>query len=131
LVSFPSKYRRVVETLPNRVDIDTDVWLRFSGRTATVALKGKPFQEKTTEAVSKPGEKGWGKDMKATKDVKNKPKETPAAKEASATQASTPKASPSAASEPAAEEGEKVFLSDVTRGFKLTSKDKMYEVGRI
>jgi hypothetical protein len=87
-------------------------------------LKGKPFEEDTTKAVGKPGEKGWGKDMKATKDVKNKPKEIPVSTAAT----SDEKPSEKAASETA--EG-KVYLSDATRGFEIVSKDKMYKVDRI
>lgn len=94
------------------------------GRASTVALKGKPFEEDTTKAVGKPGEKGWGKDMKATKDVKNKPKEIPVSTAAT----SDEKPSEKAASETA--EG-KVYLSDATRGFEIVSKDKMYKVDRI
>ena len=96
-----------------------------SGRAVTVALKGKPFEADSTKEVGKPGEKGWGKDLKATKDVKNKAKENPAP---AAKKEETPSASTAA---PASNDEGKVYLSDATRGFEITSKDKMYKVDRI
>jgi hypothetical protein len=94
-----------------------------SGRATTVALKGKPFEEPSTKAIGKPGEKGWGKEVKATKDVKNKAQESPVpviTEEKKTSEAVTTDDS----------EG-KVYLSDATRGFEIRSKDKMYKVDRI
>lgn len=94
-----------------------------SGRASTVALKGKPFEEPSTKAIGKPGEKGWGKEVKATKDVKNKAQESPA---------SAPTESKKTAEAASADDSEgKVYLSDATRGFEIRSKDKMYKVDRI
>lgn len=74
--------------------------------------------------------------MKATKDVKNKSKETPApaadkGKAAAAPATGNEKAAVAPAPAPASTEEGKVYLSDATRGFEITSKDKMYTVDRI
>lgn len=71
--------------------------------------------------------------MKATKDVKNKSKETPApaADKGKAAATGNEKAAVAPAPAPASTEEGKVYLSDATRGFEITSKDKMYTVDRI
>jgi hypothetical protein len=58
----------------------------------------------------------------ATPDAKNKPEDSPA----------PVKGGHKETTEPATDvSGDKVYLSDATRGFEIRSKDKMYKVDRI